>query len=283
LIGAVKTLFFTAPYFFIMRLTKYIVWIIINLLNCITIYSSERMIFLSKTSNIKDEKVVINKSTTLKPYGEDGMYKVDKLFFSAVAEEDWLNLLASHGFVLVKRMISGYVFAKDAEAKKYYYSVYVSTVSAEAEASQAVIEKRLGANVHLLYTHGNKIYYKSSLKDAAAYKGLAEDAASKRRHLKGVFAFNAGLLSFFLGLLCYNLMYWVRLDSAGALDVKKDIMIWDFTIDMSAIFGDYPTTPYVSLFLVLTVLSIPFTVYFLDQYLYSRRFEKDLIGKSENV
>lgn len=230
----------------------------------------------------KNENVKINKSTTLKLYGNEGLYKVDKLFFSAVAEENWLNLLASNGFVLVKRMVSGYVFAKDAEADKYYYSVYVSTVSAEAEASQKLIKTRLGANVQLLYTRGNKIYYKSSLKDASAYKGLAEDAASKRRHLRGVFAFNLGLLSFFLGLLCYNLIYWVRLDSAGAFDVKKEIMIWDMTIDMSALFGDYPTTPYISLFLVLTVLSIPFTVYFLDQYLYSRRFEKSLIGNGKN-
>ncbi len=235
-----------------------------------------------KTNSTGSEKVVINKSTTLKPYGKEGHYKVDKLFFSAVAEEEWLNLLAESGFVLVERKVSGYIFTKSPEAKKYYYSVYCSSVSAEAETSRNLIEKRLSADVQLLYTYSNKIYYKTLLKSEESYKGIAEDAASKRRRLRLAFSFNAGLLCFFLGLLCYNLIYWVRFDSAGVLDVKKEAMIWDLTIDMSSIFGDYPTTPYISLFLVLSALCIPFTVYFLDQYLYSRRFEKNVSGKIKN-
>lgn len=202
--------------------------------------------------------------------------KLDKLFFSAVKEEEWLNSMAENGLVLAERKLSGYIFTSSPEASKYYYSVCQLPASHESEISRSIISKREGEGSVLLYTYANKAYFATLIKntDAFAFAGVLKDAEGKSRHLGGVLAFNASLLAFWLGLLCYNLIYWVRFDSAGVLVEKKDSLLWKYTIDMSSIFGDYPTTPYISLFIVLAVLCIPFTVYFLDQYLYSRRFVK---------
>lgn len=200
--------------------------------------------------------------------------KIDKLFFSAVKEEEWLNSMAAKGLVLESRKLSGYIFTASPDAAKYYYSVCQLPASNESEISRDIISKRINDGAVLLYAYANKAYFVTPLKNTDAFGGVLKDAESKRRHLKGTLAFNASLLAFWLGLLCYNLIYWVRFDSAGVIAEKKEGILWNYTIDMSAIFGDYPTTPYISLFIVLTVLCIPFTVYFLDQYLYSRRFVK---------
>lgn len=253
------------------------------MLNCITLCSDERVIFLAKITAVYDDRgrAIIDKKTKLFPYKEDNLvlYKVDKLFFSSVKEEEWLNLLASKGYVLQKRKLSGYVFAFDASASEYYYSVCVLPAPAESEVSSAVIKERVKNGGELVYTYANKAYFRTDLKKDDAFAGVLSDATSKRRHIRNVFAFNASMLAFWLGLLCYNLIYWVRFDSAGVVDVEKKGVLWDYTIDMSAVFGDYPTTPYISLFLVLTVLFLPSVIYFLDQYLYSRRFEKGAYEK----
>ncbi len=199
---------------------------------------------------------------------------VDKLFFSPVKEEEWLNSMAACGYVLVKRKFSGYIFAVDGYANQFYYSVCSLAAPAESEASQAIIKKRVAMGSDLIYTYGNKAYFRTPVVMTGVCAGITHDSVSKLRHLRGLLAFNASLMFFWLGLLCYNLIYWVRFDSAGVTVTEKTGLLWKFTIDMSAIFGDYPTTPYISLFLVLTVLFIPFTVYFLDQYLYARRLVK---------
>lgn len=221
---------------------------------------------------------VHNSSVALLPCNDEingsPCYRVDKLFFSPVKEEEWLNSMAASGYVLVGRKFSGYIFAVDGCAENYYYSLCSLSTSAESESSQAVIEKRVAMGSELVYTYGNKAYFKTPVEALGECDGIAFDSASKHRHLRGVFAFNAGLMCFWLGLLCYNLVYWVRFDSAGVTVTEKTSLLWKFTIDMSSVFGDYPTTPYISLFLVLTVLCIPFTVYFFDQYLYARRLSR---------
>lgn len=225
----------------------------------------------------KDGRIKIDGSTILVPCADDKtLYRADKLFFSSVKEEEWLNLLASNGYILVKRKLSGYVFTTSTVAGDYYYSVYNLPASAESEVSQAIIASRIKQGAEVVYTHANKAYFRTFNKNGISVTGIAIDAASKRGHIKRAFLFNSAMLCFWLGLLCYNLIYWVRFDSAGVVTGDKRIPLWDYTIDMTALFGDYPTTPFISLFLVLTVLFIPSTIYFLDQYLYSRCFEKDI-------
>lgn len=225
----------------------------------------------------KNGVIVVDGSTRLIPCPDDkSLYKTDKLFFSSVKEEEWLNTLASNGYVLVKRKLSGYVFTASGVAGDYYYSVYNLPANAESEVSTAIINSRVNQGAEVLCTRANKAYFRTSTKNSDGVSGIVTDAASKRGHIKRAFLFNSGMLCFWLGLLCYNLIYWVRFDSAGATVGTNRIPLWDYTIDMTALFGDYPTTPFISLFMVLTILFIPSTVYFLDQYLYSRRFEKDI-------
>lgn len=215
--------------------------------------------------------IKIGGSTLLVPQGESE-YKADKLFFSAIKEEEWLNLLASEGYALVGRKFTGYVFTPDKNAGKYYYSVCLLPAQAEADYAEHYMKEKSGHSAPPVCTFSNKAYYRTptGTKD----DGIVADAVLKLKHLRRAFAFHFGFLLFWLGLLCYNLAYWVRFDAAGATVGNKPA-IWKFAPDLSRWLGDYPTTPYISLFIVAVILCVPFTVYYFDQYMYSRSFLKN--------
>lgn len=221
----------------------------------------------------KREKIKINGSTTLTPY-EENLYKVDKLFFSPVKEEQWLNLMASQGYAFEKRVFAGYIFSKDKQASGKYYSVVILPAPIESEISQKLVNERANVQGTPFYSYTNKAYYKTQIQKNGSFDGVLLAATTKRCHLRRLFLVHAAFLCFWLTLLCYNLIYWIRLDSASATVANKNGALWAYTIDMSGIFGNYPTTPYISLFIVLTLAFVPLTVYFLDQFLYSRRFEE---------
>lgn len=225
---------------------------------------------MAGTNNLSSARtnIKIDNSTVLIPHGE-AEYKVDKLFFSAVKEEEWLNLLASRGYALVGRKFTGYIFAVDKVAAKYYYSVCLLPAPAEAEYSEHYMAEKSGHKTHPVCTFSNKAYYRTAVEESG--EGVVIDATAKSKHLKRAFAFNFGLLLFWLGLLCYNITYWVRFDSAGVA-ADKSSFIWKLAIDMSDLLGSYPTTPYIVVCAFLVALCIPFTVYYFDQYMYSRSF-----------
>ena len=216
------------------------------------------------------QKVSVGKSTKLVPYG-DAEFKADKLFFSPVKEEEWINSLASQGYALVGRKFAGYIYEANKYADRYYYSVSLLPAQAETEISESVIEERAKRSAYPVCTFSDKAYYKTPLAELG--EDIVKDAAQKRRHLKRTFIFNLCVLAFFLGLLCYNMVYWTRFDAAG-ITADKSAVIWKFAINMSALFGNSPATPYISICLVCTLLAMPFTIYFFDQYMYSRAFEK---------
>jgi len=262
------------------QLTNLRLYIIIALLICIPISICERAVIMADKTNelSKREKVKINGNTTLVPY-EDNLYKVDKLFFSPIKEEEWLNLMAANGYAFEKRVFAGYIFSKDKQASGRYYSVVILPAPMESEVSQKLVNERADVQGIPFYSYANKAYYITQKQKNSSYDGVLLAATTKRCHLRRVFLVHAAFLCFWLALLCYNLTYWIRLDSASATVTDKNGALWNYTIDMSGIFGNYPTTPYISLFIVLTLAFVPLTVYFLDQFLYSRRFEKGLAEK----
>ncbi len=216
------------------------------------------------------QKIKIDGTTVLTPYG-DGSYMADKLFFSAVKEEEWLCYMASKGYALKGRKFKGYIFDRDANASKYYYSVCLLPAQAETDYAKDYMENKSKHGTSPVCTFSNKAYYRTPVTEKS--NGIVNDAVLKYKHLRRAFAFHFGFLLFWLGLLCYNISYWVRFDAAG-VTVEKKAAIWKYTINMTKFFGNYPTTPYISLFICIVILCIPFTVYYLDQFMYSRFFLK---------
>ncbi len=203
------------------------------------------------------------------PHGEYE-YKFDKLFFSAIKEEEWLNAIAKKGYMLVGRKFTGYIFKPDKNASKYYYSVCLLPAPDVSDYSEMYIEKKSGHKTQPVCTFSNKAYFMVPLNEDS--EGIVNDAIGKRKHLRRAFAFHAGLLMFFLSLLCYNFAHWVYFDAAGIF-ADRTLEISKFTIiDLTSVLGKYPTTPYISILIVLVVLCIPFTVYYFDQFMYSRSF-----------
>lgn len=220
---------------------------------------------------------------------ENGAYalkylKVDKLFASPVKEEQWLNKMAAEGLELVDRRLGGYCFAVSSNADLYYFTVaYTDVTSARHEMSEEtkILTDKLSGGAQYILTYGTKVYYKTP-------KTVASDtvlcAAEKRKTMRNHFFASMVFLLTFLSLLCYNLSYWVMFKvenigvtfSDGQLSdyIVKERSLWDYTIDLTKYFGEYPCTPHISLCLCLTVLAIPFAVFYLDQYLLSKSFEK---------
>lgn len=228
----------------------------------------------NKDSN-KTTPIKLNGSTILVPHGENE-YKVDKLFFSAVKEEEWLNFLASKGYALVGRKFTGYIFAVDKYADKYYYSVCLLPAPATTDYAEDFIDNRSSEPTFPVCTFANKSYQKALY--GSFDEGVVSDAVNKRKHLLRAFSVHFGLLLFALSLLCYNLSYWVRFDSAG-IEADKSALIWKLALNLTSIFGSYPTTPYISLCIFFVLALIPFTVYYFDQFMYSKSFVKKVKDK----
>lgn len=225
-----------------------------------------------KTLHTGRDSVKITGSTVLVPHGEYE-YKVDKLFFSAVKEEEWLNMLAGKGYQLVRRSFTGYIFVADKTAGRYYHSLYLLPSQAESDYAAHCIENVSGYGTEPVCTFSNKAYFRTPIGESS--DGVVNAAVGKRGHLRRAFAFHFGLLLFWLCLLCYNLIYWVRFDSLG-VTVDKSKLIWRVAINLESIFGSYPTTPYISVCILFVVLCIPFTVYYFDQYVYSGKFLRNV-------
>lgn len=225
-----------------------------------------------KTMHTGRDSVKITGSTVLVPHGEYE-YKVDKLFFSAVKEEEWLNMLAGKGYRLVRRSFTGYIFVVDKTAAQYYYSMYLLPSQAESDYAKHCIENCSGYDTEPICTFSNKAYFKTPLGECS--DGVVNAAVGKRSHLRRAFAFHFGLLLFCLGLLCYNLIYWVRFDALGVV-ADKSKFIWKVALNLEFLFGSYPTTPYISVCMVFVLLCIPFTVYYLDQCIYSNAFLRNV-------
>lgn len=228
----------------------------------------------------------------------DGSYKADKLFLSPVKEELWLNSLARNGYMLVNRSVGGYFFTYNSNGPKFYFSITYSEVSStrgQLSEETADMTNSMGEGAELLFTYGKKVYYKTLVarknKDCDSTDCIAFCAGEKRRRMRNYFIASFSFLCTFLILLCYNLKYWVRfrIEDVGVTFVDgqlkdyivKEHSLWDYTFDLSKLFGEYPCTPHISLFLTLTLLSIPFAVYYFDQYMFSRKFEKAVVKKCE--
>ncbi len=246
----------------------------------------------------KSVNISLNDGTALL-LQHNGLYKAQKLFLSPINEEKWLNYMASKGYELCGRKISGYLFAKSPQANKSYYSVGYSAVSSSKgclnDLTKSEVEAREKENSTLACTYCTKVYYKThnivgantnNKGKSCASDSPLNDAASKRAHIRNRFVFFLTMFCFFLGLLCYNLMHWVRFSTTGVYVkftggllndyIEKEHSLWDITFDLRGWFGNYPCVPHISLFLGLTIVFIPFAVYYLDQYLYARNFEKQL-------
>lgn len=227
----------------------------------------------------------------------NGVYCINKVFFSSVNEEKWLNFVASQGLELCGRAFGKYFFNKNTQADRYYYSVGYSLVSSSqgelCDITEKEVNQRAEENCLLVCTYCTKVYYKTLVGGAGA-RGVAsdapaKDAASKRCHVRNRFVFNLVLFCFSLGLLCYNLMYWVRFNASNYFvrftkDMlhdyqEKEFSIWDVTIDLRGWFGEFSCVPHISLFLFLSLLLLPFVVYYFDQYMYARSFEKSMMKK----
>lgn len=214
--------------------------------------------------------IKLGSSTVLVPHGENE-YKADKLFFSAIKEEEWLNYLASRGYALVGRKFTGYIFQEDKFAGKYYYSVCLLPAPAETDYAESFINSRSDEPSVPVCTFSCKSYQK--VLKGGYDDGVVNDAINKGKHLMRAFLVHFGLLMFALGMLCYNMSYWVRFDAAG-VDAITSNTIWKLAINLSTLFGSFPTTPYISICMVLVIAFIPFTVYYFDQFMYSKSFVK---------
>ncbi len=213
----------------------------------------------------------------------DDVYKVDRLFFSPVSEEKWLNRMASFGYGFVERTMSGYIFEKDSFAANRYYSVGFTKVSSSADElsdiTAADVKKRSEKGDAFITTYGTKIYYKTSRVNETSM--VESDAVSVQRHAFNGLAFWFSILFLWLGLLCYNLVYWVRFNSMGVFAkftdgnlhdyITKDHSLWDITFDISDFVGNYPNAPHISLFALLTLITLPFAAMYLDLYLSTRK------------
>lgn len=238
--------------------------------------------------------ITLGDGTKLMDMG-DGSYKAFKFFLSAVAEEKWLNRMAAYGYEFVERTVSGHIFVCNNLADELYFSVMFSSVSSskgelcDITAAEASARKEEGSE--LITTYRTKVYYKTARKEASSSAAPVKDAENKRRHMRNVFVFNFSMLCFFLGLLCYNLMYWVRFSASNTLAeviknpdgsyiledyISKEYSLWNYVYDLSDSLGKFPSTPHVFVFACLTLVFVPFAIYYLDQYLYARKFEKNI-------
>ena len=151
---------------------------------------------MAGTNNLSSVRtnVKIDNSTVLIPHGE-AEYKVDKLFFSAVKEEEWLNLLASRGYALVGRKFTGYIFAVDKVAAKYYYSVCLLPAPAEAEYSEHYMAEKLKDAYGIVYTGVNGRVGHELILDCRQFHsiGITESDIAKRLM---DFGYHAPTLSF---------------------------------------------------------------------------------------
>lgn len=224
----------------------------------------------------------------------NGVYFATKLFFSAVNEELWLNKLASQGYEFCGRKFSKYYFKKNSSASNYYFSVGYSLVSSTkgelCDLTKKEAAERVEKRCDIIDTYCTKVYYKTAITSTGAKSEASDvpskDAASKRRHVRNRLAFNLGMFMFSLSLLCYNLMYWVRFSATNAFVrydqgilndyQEKEYSLWTITPDLRGWFGEYPCVPHISFFLCLTIIFLPFVVFYLDQYLYTKSFEKRL-------
>ncbi len=241
-----------------------------------------------------DTNIIKLKDGTKLSLQRNGYYAVDKLFASAVNEEKWLNLMASQGYEFCRRKLGKYIFSKNNIANMYYFSVgYSLASSSQGELCDLTAKEAKSRSVNrceLICTYVTKVYYRTASTAANSKMEVSdaplEDAASKRRHVRNHLAFNLGMFIFSLCLLCYNLMYWVRFNATNAFVrfsngmlhdyQEKEHSLWDIVPDLRSWFGDYPCVPHISFFLCLTVLFLPFVVFYLDQYLYTKSFEKSL-------
>lgn len=246
----------------------------------------------ASTANERKAVITLGDGTRLTEQS-DGCFRGFKLFFSVINEEKWLNYMALQGYELKERRVTGYCFGLNKAAKGNYFSVKYSVSSSTKDCLCDVTAEEAAGRAEksskIITTYCTKTYYKTPVGSASEQTDdfvPFEDAANKRRQMKYRFAFSFGLLCVFLGLLCYNLMYWIRFNagwnyakySGGVLhDYKdKEHSLWEFTKDLSDKLGAFPCTPHISLFSLFTLLTIPFVIYYFDQYMYSRSFEKQL-------
>jgi len=222
----------------------------------------------------KAEKIKL-KGTTLVPISETE-YLADVMFLSTVREEKWLNFMAENGYALEERRIKGYVFLHDRKARQNRYSVHCLEAPPEAEVSKAYIESCEKGGAKLICAFLNNVYLKTQASSETSNGILLSGAQSKRRGLKNMFTFCLFMLTFCLGMTIYNILYWVRFDAAAiSQEIKAGFILKNFNF-LEKWLGKYPSTPILTLFLVLTVIFIPLTAYFLDAYLAARAYEKEL-------
>ncbi len=198
---------------------------------------------------------------------------VKKLWLSPVKEEEWLNKRAAEGFALVDRSFNAYTFNKAQLPKGYKYTVCYLQSAPSSETSEAYINERLENGSKLVCTFANYVYFLTPVSETNDIKA---DAKSKRSHLGNLLFLQGGITLFWVCMLCYNLLYWLRFSAAGTVFSNKSDFINKITIDLTSVFGNYKTTPYISFYLMLVIIFAPLTIYYIDAYIAARKYEKNI-------
>lgn len=205
-------------------------------------------------------------------------FKKNKLCLSPIKEAQWLNSMAQEGMYLESRSVLTYKFSNiDTRPRKTVYSVRFFDTPPSSDVSKKYIDKRIQNGSVLVCTYSNYAYFLTPTDDVET---LADDAKQNRSHIGNFLFLYAGILLLWLGLMCYNIVQWVRFVAAEYTKVNLDDFIHDFTFDLSGIFGDYKTTSYISLYLMLAIIFIPISVYYFDAYMGARKYEKELMSQA---
>ena len=203
---------------------------------------------------------------------------VKKLLLSPVKEEAWLNDMANEGFALVDRSFLTYDFIKNNIPKGYKYTVCYLQSPPTTETSAAYIRSREEQGTKLVCTHANYAYFLTPVEDT---DNIKKDAVSKRSHIGNLLFLQGGIFLFWLCMLSYHLIYWLRFMANENTVTAKSDFIYKISIDLSSVFGNYKTTPYISFYLMLVVIFAPLTVYYLDAYIGARKYEKSFSISNE--
>ncbi len=195
-----------------------------------------------------------------------------KLFFSPVKETQWLNSMAENGLFLESRSFMNYKFSSStARPNKYVYSVRYFDTAPSSEDSVKYINTRIEKGSLVVCSYANYVYFLTPDTDT---ESLLDDASKDRSHMGNLLFLHGGLLLFWLGMMCYNIVQWLNFTAAEYTSTAPDDFIHKITIDLTGVFGNYKTTPYISLYLMLALICTPFAVYYLDAYLGAKKNER---------
>ncbi len=202
---------------------------------------------------------------------------VKKIWLSPVKEAQWLNSMAEKGLYLQSRSFMTYKFSEfNAMPKNCVYSVHYFDTAPFSESSVEYINSRKDSE--LVCTYANYGYFITPSDDSDT---LGDDAVSNRHHIGNMLFLYGGIFLFWVCMMCYNIIQWLYFSASEYTTTNPSDFIHKITIDLTSVFGNYKTTPYISLYLMLSLLFAPMAVYYLDAYLGARKEEKALRNKAD--